>query len=62
MTEDEEKEIVLDRVMKLIGHRFIPLPYGGSVFIYRPGNPHDEAICEILARQGTIVCLPENGR
>jgi len=62
MTEEEDKQVVLARVMKLIGHRFVRSPYGGSVFIYRPGNPHDEAMCSILARTGTVVCLPDNGR
>ena len=62
MTEDEEKKIGLARVMKVIGHRFITSRYGGAVFIYKDGDPNEEAMCEILARTGNIVCLPDNGR
>jgi hypothetical protein len=62
MTEDEDKQVVLARVMKLIGHRFKQTDGEASVFIYRPGNPHDEAMCGILSRLGTVVFLPDNGR
>jgi hypothetical protein len=62
MTEDEQKEAVMARVMKLIGHRFKPIEGGASVFIYRPGNAHDESMCAILSRLGTVVFLPDNER
>ena len=62
MTEDQEREAIVARIMKLIWHKIINSRYGGSVFIYKDGDPTEEAMCEILSRVGSIVCLPDNGR
>jgi len=62
MSEDQERQAIMARIMKLIGHRFKPIGGGASLFIYKPGDPHDEAMCAILSRLGTVVFLPDNGR
>jgi len=33
-----------------------------GVFIYDADDPRDDIICSILAKTGTIVCIPDNGR
>ena len=33
-----------------------------GVYIYDADDPRDEIICGLLAKLGTIVCIPDNGR